>query len=90
MKNLKLVGRNITGDGIKRSRLASVPKVTQAELAKRLAAKSVMLTQGQVAKLESGIRPVLDYELAAIAEVLSVPVADFFSLGGGRIANSKK
>jgi len=32
----------------------------------------------QLAKIESGQRPVLDYELAAIARALKVPIQELF------------
>jgi transcriptional regulator with XRE-family HTH domain len=66
--------RNITGAAIQRIRMAADPKITQDDLVGRLARHGVQVNQSQVAKIESGERPVLDYELAAIAKALRVSV----------------
>ena len=47
-------------------------------MAGRLARQGVQLIQSQVAKIENGERPVLDYELAAIAKALKVPIQTLF------------
>lgn len=44
----------------------------------RLALLGVPTSQSQIAKIESGQRPVLDYELAAIAKALKVPIQNLF------------
>jgi len=58
--------------------MASIPKITQEDMVGRLARQSLILNQGQIAKIESGARPIFDYELAAIAKALKVPVQVFF------------
>ena len=58
--------------------MAASPKITQEDMVGRLARQSLTLSQGQIAKIESGIRPVKDYELAAIAKALKVPVQVLF------------
>jgi hypothetical protein len=58
--------------------MAAVPKVTQEDMVGRLARLGVQINQSQVAKIESGDRPILDYELAAISKALKVPVQAFF------------
>jgi transcriptional regulator with XRE-family HTH domain len=70
--------RNITGRRIKALRMACKPKVSQEDLAGRLASRGVLLSQGQVAKLENGQRPIADFELSAIAKALRVPVQALF------------
>lgn len=70
--------RNITGSTIRRVRLAALPKVTQEDMVGRLARHGLLINQSQVAKIENGERPVLDYELAAFAKALRVTVQTFF------------
>ena len=70
--------RNLTGRVIKRIRMATAPKITQEDMVGRLARQGIQVNQSQVAKIESGDRPILDYELAAIAKALKVPVQAFF------------
>lgn len=70
--------RNLTGRVIQRIRMATAPKITQEDMVGRLARQGIQVNQSQVAKIESGDRPILDYELAAIAKALKVPVQAFF------------
>jgi transcriptional regulator with XRE-family HTH domain len=70
--------KNITGAAIQRIRMAADPKITQDDLVGRLARLGVQVNQSQVAKIESGERPVPDYELAAIAKALRVSVQLLF------------
>lgn len=58
--------------------MAAAPKITQEDMVGRLARLGVQASQSQIAKIESGDRPVLDYELAAIAKALKVPVQTLF------------
>jgi len=44
----------------------------------RLARQGISINQSQIAKIESGQRPVLDYELAAVAKALMVPIQALF------------
>ena len=44
----------------------------------RLARQGIEINQSQMAKIESGDRPILDYELAGIAKALKVQVQDLF------------
>lgn len=74
----KQIRRNLTGNAIQRIRMAAVPKITQEDMVGRLARQGVQINQSQVAKIESGDRPILDYELAAISKALKVPVRAFF------------
>lgn len=70
--------RNITGKTIHRLRTAANPRITQEDMAGRLANLGVPLLQSQIAKIENGERPVLDYELKAIAKALKVPLVTLF------------
>ena len=70
--------RNVTGNAIHRVRMAAKPKITQEDMVERLARQGIQINQSQIAKIESGQRPVLDYELAAIAKALMVPIQALF------------
>ncbi len=70
--------RNVTGSAIQRFRMAARPRITQEDMVGRLAHLGIQTNQSQIAKIESGQRPVLDYELAAIAKALKVPIQDLF------------
>lgn len=66
--------KNLTGAAIRRVRVRSKRRITQEDLVGRLAVQELFLTQAQIAKIESGTRPVKDYELIAIAKALRVSV----------------
>ena len=70
--------RNSTGLTIQRIRMAAHPKITQQDMVGRLAVLGVRINQSQFAKIESGARPLLDYEVAAVAKALKVPVQALF------------
>lgn len=70
--------RNLTGRAIQRIRTAASPRITQEDMVGRLARHGILLNQSQIAKIESGDRAILDYELAALAKALKVPVQKFF------------
>ncbi|MGC4073958.1 MAG: helix-turn-helix transcriptional regulator [Nibricoccus sp.] len=70
--------RNITGAAIQRLRITADPKITQEDMVGRLARQGLQMNQSQVAKIESGTRPVSDFELLAIAKALKIPVQRFF------------
>lgn len=63
--------------------------LSQVELADRLNASGMPLNQTQVAKLETGKRPIRLAELFAIGEVLSIPVNIFLNDGAflGALSN---
>lgn len=70
--------RNITGPTIRRIRLQADPHITQEDMAGRLANLGLQFNQSQIAKIESGDRPIADFELAAIAKALRVRIEVFF------------
>jgi transcriptional regulator with XRE-family HTH domain len=70
--------KNVTGQNIHRIRMAAKPKITQDDMAGRLARHGLQLSQPQIAKIESGQRPLCDYEVAAFARALKVPVQTLF------------
>ena len=68
-------GLNIVGKRVKLARLRCKPVLTQAQLAQRLAELGTPIDRAGIAKLESGIRCVLDYEVVALAGALEVSCA---------------
>ena len=68
------VRQNIVGQRLKQARSASLPPLTQEEISRRLAKQGVSIDRAGIAKIEMGIRGVLDYEVVAIAKALGVEV----------------
>ena len=64
--------KNISGLQIARVRRNCRPVVTQLELSRRVGRLGVSLDRAAVAKIENGLRGVLDYELVALARALRV------------------
>ena len=77
-KTIQSAKRNIVGRRIKEIRLAAKPPISQEDLAGRLAAKGITLDQTAISRIENHTRYVMDYEAAAIAKALKVPVANLF------------
>ena len=65
---------NIVGERVKQARLKHKPLLTQDELSGRLSHLGVYVDRAGIAKIETGIRCVVDYELKALAEALGVSV----------------
>lgn len=57
-----------------KARRGSNPALTQDALSGKLAGRGVQLDRSAVAKIENGLRHVLDYELEALAYALNVDV----------------
>lgn len=70
--------RNIIGGRLKKLRRSALPRISQEDLCGRVARYGVSLTRTQIAKIESGRRPVMDYELAAFARALQVELVELF------------
>jgi transcriptional regulator with XRE-family HTH domain len=68
------VGQNLVGKRVKDARSKAQPPITQEELSKRLSKLGVSVDRAGVAKIETGIRGVLDFELVALAKALDVEV----------------
>ncbi len=64
--------KNIVGARIAEVRASPEDLLTQDALSGRLAKAGLQLDRAAIAKIETGKRYVLDYELKAIAEVLGV------------------
>ena len=71
--------RNVVGPTIKRIRKSLKPKVSQQDLAGRLAARGIQIDRSALARLEAGTRYVRDVEIIAIASALKVPIESIFS-----------
>lgn len=66
--------RNVIGQRLKQARLNKTSRVSQIDLSALLFAYGVVINQASISKIESGERPVYDYELKAIGEALVVDV----------------
>jgi transcriptional regulator with XRE-family HTH domain len=67
--------RNIAGSRVRRARKEAKPPVTQNDLVARLQVLGMAVDQSAISKVESGRRPVLDFEVLALAKALKVSVA---------------
>lgn len=68
----KRLSRNIVGARVKEARRRHSPPLTQDQLSGKLAAEGVILDRVAIAKIETGIRCVFDFELRGFARVLKV------------------
>lgn len=68
--------KNVVGSRIRKARKEL--KITQMELAARLQVLGITIDRSGIAKLEGGKRPVSDIEVAALAEILKVPISWLF------------
>ena len=66
--------QNLIGPRVKQARNAAEPPLTQSALSKKLGKLGVSIDRAGIAKIEAGIRGVLDFELAALAKALNVKV----------------
>ena len=69
------VGQNLVGERVREARINAQPPLTQEGLSKKLAKLGVSIDRAGVAKIETGIRGVLDFELVALAKALDLKVA---------------
>jgi hypothetical protein len=70
--------KNIVGERVRLARAAMKPPISQDDLSGKLARRGIQITQTSLSKLENRQRAVLDYEVAAIADCLRVPIAWLF------------
>jgi hypothetical protein len=70
--------RNLIGQKVQRIRMAALPRITQEDLAGRLARHGLQLSQPQIAKVENGVRPIFDLEVPAFAKALKVKIEVLF------------
>jgi hypothetical protein len=76
------VSQNLIGERVKKARAAANPPLTQDELSKRLLKLGVSIDRAGVAKIETGIRGVLDFELVALSRALGVSVISLLGMKG--------
>lgn len=67
--------KNIVGRRVAQARKNRKPPLTQDALSGKVARRGIQLDRAAIAKIENGLRSVLDYELKALAEVLGVDVS---------------
>ncbi len=70
--------KNFLGPRIRELRRAARPKVTQEDLAGRLAALGLLIDRSAVSRIENRDRILTDIELIGIARALRLPVSEFF------------
>lgn len=68
--------------------MAARPIITQTDLVARLQLLGVMVDQSGISKIESGIRPVSDAEVVALARALKVSVSWLLEGKGGRAGST--
>ena len=68
--------KNVVGSRVRKARKQL--NITQMELAARLQILGITIDRSGIAKMEGGKRPVSDIEVAALAEVLKVPIVWLF------------
>jgi hypothetical protein len=71
---LYMDSRNIVGSRVKQARMMTTPVITQLDLLARLQVLGIKVEQPAISKIESGIRPVSDIEVKALAKALNVTV----------------
>jgi len=67
-----VIKKNIVGLRVASARASHQPALTQDALSGRLAKVGLSLDRAAIAKIETGRRYVLDYELKALAKILGV------------------
>lgn len=70
--------KNVTGPIIAALRRGQIPRLSVAELSKRLQRRGIRLGRLALMRIENGDRLVLDYELKALAAELGVSVEHLF------------
>ena len=66
--------KNIVGARVREARINFNPRLTQADLSGLLRDEGIKIDRAGVSKIETAERVVLDFELQAIAAVLTVKV----------------
>jgi hypothetical protein len=66
--------QNLVGERVKQARSAAQPALTQEDLSRKLSTFGVNIDRAGIAKIETGIRGVLDFELVALSKALNVKV----------------
>ena len=75
--------RNIVGKRVKEARKLHSPALTQDQLSGKLAGEGVQLDRVAIAKIETGIRGVFDFEVRGLAKALKVEPGWLLGSEGG-------
>jgi|SRR6185503_10515980 len=86
----QIARRNIVGERVKHARQQFDPPLTQDQLSGKLAAEDVQLDRVAIAKIESGMRSVFDFEVRALASVLRVDVKWLLGITPGPLDRTRK
>jgi len=73
-RRLQKVPKNIVGPRIRQARLRSRPRLTQQQLADRVARLGGHIDRAGIGKIEVGLRCVCDFEVVVLAKALKVSV----------------
>jgi transcriptional regulator with XRE-family HTH domain len=66
---------NIVGSRVREARLRAKPSITQEDLVARLQVHGLtQIDQAKISRIESGARPVYDYEIVPLAKALGVSI----------------
>jgi hypothetical protein len=65
----------VIGKRVREARLKARPRITQDDLAGKLAARGISVDQAAICRIENQTRYVMDYEAVALARCLRVSVA---------------
>src|SRR2546423_13744093 len=90
VRKKQIVRRNIVGQRVKLARQQFDPPLTQDQLSGKLAAEDVQLDRVAIAKIESGLRSVFDFEVRALALVLRVDVKWLLGITPGALDRARK
>lgn len=66
--------QNLIGERVKEARGEAKPPLTQEQLSAKLRKLGTSIDRAGIAKIETGVRGVLDFELVALAKALGVKV----------------
>lgn len=72
---LNTMQRNLVGPTVRQARNLARPPLTQGDLVARLQVMGMKVDQPTISKIELGRRPVLDFEVVALAKALGVTSA---------------
>ena len=68
--------QNIVGEKVKKFR--EERKLSQKDLSERLETQAIYICRGSISRIETHERTVTDFELRAIARILSVSIEELF------------
>ena len=73
-----LTMRNVVGPRVREARYREGKRVTQEQLAARLQSQGIDIDRTAISKIETGKRPVMDFEIVAICQALNIKIATLF------------